>query len=36
MNDIDRNEVKDILLHIYANPVYSKKRIELGEMLDGE
>lgn len=35
-NDIDRNELKDILLHIYANPVYSKKRIELGEMLDGE
>lgn len=34
--DFDRNELLDILLHIYANPVYSKKRIEAGEMLEGE
>ena len=35
-NDIDRNELRDIFLHIYANPIYSKKKIEAGEMIDGE
>lgn len=35
-NDIDRNELRDIFLHIYANPIYSKKKLEAGEMLDGE
>lgn len=35
-NDLDRKELRDIMLHIYANPVYSKKRIEAGEMLEGE
>jgi len=34
--EFDRNELEDIFLHIYANPVYSKKKIESGEMLEGE
>lgn len=34
--EIDRKELADIFLHIYANPVYSKKKLEAGESLDGE
>lgn len=35
-SDFDRSELTDIFLHIYANPVYSKKKIEAGGSLDGE
>lgn len=35
-HDFDREELTDIFLHIYANPVYAKKRLEAGELLDNE
>lgn len=35
-NDIDREELSDIFLHIYANPIIAKKKIEAGELLDTE
>lgn len=33
-SEIDREELADIFLHIYANPVYSKKKLEAGEIVD--
>lgn len=35
-SEMDRKELKDIMLHIYANPIYSKKRIDKGELIEGE
>ncbi len=35
-SDIDRAEIQDIFLHIYANPVTSKKRMDAGEFLENE
>lgn len=35
-NNIDREELSDIFLHIYANPIISKKKLEAGELLDNE
>lgn len=35
-NELDRSELADIFLHIYANPIICKKKIEAGELLDGE
>lgn len=32
--EIDRTELSDIFLHIYANPIYAKKKLEAGELLD--
>jgi len=32
--EFDREEVRDILLHIYANPIYTKQKISAGELLD--
>lgn len=34
--EIDREELKDIFLHIYAGPVAAKKKLRRGELLDGE
>lgn len=34
--EIDRAELQDIFLHIYANPIFSKKKVEAGEYLDNE
>lgn len=34
-NEIDRKELADIFLRIYANPVYAKKRIEAGVFVEG-
>lgn len=33
-SEFDRNEIRDIFLHIYANPIYTKKKIAAGEFLD--
>lgn len=33
-NTLDREELKDIFLHIYANPIFTKKKIEAGETLE--
>jgi len=33
-NEFDREELKDILLHIYANPIFTKQKIAAGELLD--
>jgi hypothetical protein len=27
---LDRNDLRDIFLHIYANPVYSKEKLAAG------
>lgn len=35
-HDFDRDELTEIFLHIYANPVYAKKKLEAGELLDNE
>lgn len=35
-SEIDRDELTDIFLHIYANPIYSKKRLEAGESIENE
>lgn len=34
--DFDRKELTDIFLHLYANPIYAKKKIAAGEMLESE
>lgn len=33
---IDRKELEDIFLHIYANPVFAKKKLEAGEYIANE
>lgn len=35
-DSIDREELSDIFLHIYANPIYSKKKMDAGDYLDNE
>lgn len=34
--EIDRTELQEIFLRIYANPVYAKKKVYSGELLDAE
>ena len=33
-NELDREELRDIFLHIYANPIFTKKKIAAGEFLE--
>lgn len=33
-SEFDRKELEDIFLHIYANPIYCKKKIAAGELLE--
>lgn len=35
-SEIDRAELQDIFLHIYANPIYAKKKLDAGEYIDNE
>lgn len=35
-SEIERNELMDIFLHIYANPIFAKKKLEAGEFIDAE
>ncbi len=35
-SEFDRSEIRDIFLHIYANPVISKHKLEAGEYLGNE